>query len=55
MSEMEKMDAVMVNMEGDALAWYLYEDNRQPFRSWLRDSCWSDSGWMGRELSRSNS
>ena len=28
MSKMEKMDAIMVNMEGDALAWYLYEDSR---------------------------
>ena len=27
MNEMEKMDSVMVNMEGEALTWYLYEDS----------------------------
>ena len=34
MDEREKLDAVMVNMEGKALMWYLYEDGRRPFRSW---------------------
>ena len=31
--EREKLDAVMVNMEGEALTWYQYEDGRRPFGS----------------------
>ena len=33
-NEWEKMDSVMINMEGEVLAWYLCEDSRRPFRSW---------------------
>ena len=33
MGEREKLDAIMVNMEGEALTWYLYEDDISPFRS----------------------
>ena len=33
MGEREKLDTVMVNMEGEALTWYLYEDSCHPFQS----------------------
>lgn len=36
MSELEKMDYVMNNMDWEALTWYLYEDSRRPFRSWSK-------------------
>ena len=33
-NEWEKMDSVMINMEGEVLTWYLYEDSHRPFQSW---------------------
>lgn len=35
LSEDEKVDAVVVAMEGDALKWYLWENGRTPVTLWL--------------------
>ena len=34
MGEMEKLDAAMINLEGDALAWFQWADGRRAIRSW---------------------
>lgn len=35
MTEREKLDIAVVSLEGEALAWFQWEDGRSPIRSWM--------------------
>ena len=35
LTPMEKLHAAVVCLEGEALAWYYFEDGRRGFRGWL--------------------
>ncbi|EXB38291.1 hypothetical protein L484_013924 [Morus notabilis] len=35
MTEREKLDVAVVSLEGEALAWFQWEDGRSPIRSWM--------------------
>ena len=34
MGEVEKLDAAVINLDGDALAWFQWVDGRRPIRDW---------------------
>ena len=34
LSAPEKMEAAAISLDGEALAWFQWEDHRRPFRSW---------------------
>lgn len=34
LSEVEKLDAEVINLDGDAIAWFQWADRRRPTRNW---------------------